>query len=575
MCSANLNAIEGFWLPARVRDAVIRSDTPWERLTLCEGRAATDDEERAVSVQWPVLDQDDWHTLVDALNDQRARVPRGPELWERLQAALHQAASALADTTNPLRATAMESLPSYTGFSDAMIEFTLSSMDLFAIDTLQHAMAFEPTRAVAHGWTPMEGLPGRIRFYSDGSWLQRLLRMPGEKNNPLFGPADPPEMMLGYGAGNVPGTALMIGFLGQAIAATGHTPPAVVVKNSRREPIFSPLVLSAIEQADPEIVANLAVLVWDYENEAIQRPLMDRAGLVIAAASDETIHTVGHQVSESHTPARFHAHGHKVSFSAIGREFLVQDAQDEKTGYALLDAVTILAALDSVFWDQFGCLSSRVHFVERGSATHHSAEDYAKRLTEQLRLLAEFLPRGAWPGHWIHDRYDKYVGIGAGRDVRVISGYDDTFVVAVDERSPTEYAFQNSINDCQSRVILVRPVDNLEDVPRDYLSLIPSANLQSMSIAVGQPNKEVSERLLSFANACCTRGVTALRTVGRGAFPQLAYSWDGLIPQDLLRSRPAGRFATVEFDTPYDEIMETYTLLMNRGEAWRSATLSV
>jgi hypothetical protein len=573
MCSADLNAIEGFWLPASVRDAVIRPDVNWERVTLCEGRPATDDEDGAVSVQWPVLDQDDWRRLVDALNDQRARVPQGAELWERLQAALEQAASDLADTSNPLRATAMQSLPSYTGFSDAMIEFTLSSMDLFALDTLQRAMAYEPLHAITHRWSSMEGMPGRIRFYRDGSWLKRLV--PSGENSPLFGPADPPEMMLGYGAGNVPGTALMIGFLGQAIAAAGHKAPAVIVKNSRREPIFSPLVLSAIEKADPDIVTNLAVLVWDYEDAAIQRPLMDRARLVIAAASDETIHSVGDQVSESQSPARFHAHGHKVSFSAISREFLVSDAQDEKTGAGLLDAVALLAALDSVFWDQFGCLSSRVHFVERGTDAHYSADDYAERLAHQLRLLAEFLPRGAWPGHWVHDRYDKYVGIGAGGDVRVISRYDDKFVVAVDERSPTEYAFQNSVNDCQARVILVRPVNDLNDIPRDYLSLIPSANLQSMSVAAGQPNEDVDARLLSFADACCTRGVTALRTVGRGAFPQLAYSWDGLIPQDLIRSRPAGRFATVEFDKPYDEIMETYTLLINRGSAWQTAAVSM
>lgn len=73
------------------------------------------------------------------------------------------------------------------------------------------------------------------------------------------------------------------------------------------------------------------------------------------------------------------------------------------------------------------------------------------------------------------------------------------------------------------------------------------------------------ERFSRFAEACGARGVTAIRTVGRGAFPQLAYSWDGLIPQDLVRRRSAGRFTTIEFDAPYKQMLQTYHLLLGRG----------
>jgi hypothetical protein len=75
--------------------------------------------------------------------------------------------------------------------------------------------------------------------------------------------------------------------------------------------------------------------------------------------------------------------------------------------------------------------------------------------------------------------------------------------------------------------------------------------------------------MLQFAEACGARGVTAIRTVGRGAFPQLAYSWDGLIPLDLVRQRPPGWFTTIEFEAPYDEMLATYRLLLKRGAASR------
>lgn len=562
--------IPGFWLPQNIRDVVLKTDPHWETLTLAAGRPAIPNDHGAVTAQWPVLDASQWNSLFDALEQNRKRVPKGPELWSRLKPALNQSAKALADPANPRRSAALHALSSYTGFSDAMIEFTLGSMDLFALDTLQAAMNLDVPRAAAQDWVAMDRLPGRIRFYHGGAWLQALTRIPTAGQGQLFSKAQPPRVMLGYGAGNVPGTALMIAFLGQAIAAAGHEAPIVIAKNSRREPIFSPLVLDTIEQIDPDIVANIAVLIWDYEDEAIQRPLLDRADLVIAASGDETIQSLQRQINQSHNPARFHAHGHKVSFTTIAKSFLAKNTPKPN-----LDIITLLAALDSVFWDQFGCLSSRIHFVERGGNEHYTPEDYAQRLTQQLRLLAVHLPRGAWPGHWIHDRFDKYIGLEAGGEVKVFSSYDDPFVVAVDNRPPTSYAFQNAVNDCQTRTILVRPINRLLDVPEKFLSLIPHANLQSMSVAAGEPDQGMGNTLIPFAEACCQRGVTALRTVGRGAFPQLAYSWDGYIPLDLLRTRPAGRFATIEFDKSYDEVIETYELLLKRGAEWRTTEVGL
>lgn len=123
------------------------------------------------------------------------------------------------------------------------------------------------------------------------------------------------------------------------------------------------------------------------------------------------------------------------------------------------------------------------------------------------------------------------------------------------------------VNDCTGRVIIVRPVADLLEIPDRYLRQLPSANLQSLSVAVGRTEEGLSDRLLRFFEGCGDRGITAIRTVGRGAFPQLAYSWDGLIPLDLVRGRPSGRFTTLEFDHPFEQMLETYQLLLRRGSA--------
>ena len=179
----------------------------------------------------------------------------------------------------------------------------------------------------------------------------------------------------------------------------------------------------------------------------------------------------------------------------------------------------------------------------------------------QLRRVAAWLPRGAWPRQPLHNFFDRLKQLEKTSLVQVLSGYDDDFLVAIDRRPLDADAFRRLVNDCMGRVIIIRPVADLIEIPQKYLGMFPKANLQSLSMAVGEAGKSLDEGFLGFAEACGERGVTAIRTVGRGAFPQLAYSWDGLLPLDLVRGRAAGYFTTIEFDTPFEQILDTYRLL--------------
>jgi hypothetical protein len=86
--------------------------------------------------------------------------------------------------------------------------------------------------------------------------------------------------------------------------------------------------------------------------------------------------------------------------------------------------------------------------------------------------------------------------------------------------------------------------------------------LQSLSVAAGRPGGGLDDRFLQLAEACAACGISAIRSAGRGALPQLAYSWDGLVPLDLVRRRPPGRFATIEVDAPYDAMAATASTLL-------------
>lgn len=567
---SSATALDGFWLPADLRRALLGSQTAYEQLSYVGGRPSSPEAAGAVVARWPALRAAQWQQLLEGLQTNRRRLPQGAAYWQRLQQALQTAARRFADPKDPLRQAALNSLPGYTGYAPQMIELTVGALSLMSLEVFPAAYdaALQLDQRALLDWQIFPGRGGRLRFFPAQHWRRLVARW--QPRRPLFTSPALPALVLGFGAGNVPGTALLITFLSQAAALMGGTPPAVLVRNSRQEPIFSPLVLQALEEADPDLVAAVAVLVWDYEQTDLQAQLLGQADLVIAAASDQTIAQLQNQAAAAprpgKAPLRWHAHGHKVSFSVIGQTAWQTDWRDADTGLAFADIVALLAGLDSAFWDQNGCLSARVHFVESGAEPHRGLE-YARRLEAQLRRLNQFLPRGNWPRQPLLDRFDRYKQLEASGQVQVLSQYGDDSLVIWDARPLAAPEWFQAVNDCQGRTILVRPVTRLEEIPARYLRWLPPANLQTLSVALG-PGQSASEiKFLRFATECGRCGVTALRSVGRGAFPQLAYSWDGFLPLDVAARRPPGHFTAIEFDQPADEILKTFRQLLAWGAA--------
>lgn len=562
--------IDGFWLPKQVRAHILPAVTEYDSASFASGQPARAGDKGAITVRWPRLDLGQWNVLFTILEENRRTMPAGQEYWRRLCAALDLIGKRFSNPSDPLRIQLLSSLPGYTGFSQPMVRAALDMLEMISLGDLPGSFSLDLKNHAAGKWQPMPNAAGKICFFPGSSLFQAGQHLPIFRNQPLFYATLVPDVIVGYGAGNVPGTALLIILLAQAATLFENTTPVIVVKNSRREPIFTPAILQALEEADPGLMANCAVLVWDYLDKVVQEYLLQRADLVLAAAGDSTIAELQTQIERTgpHQPggpaARFHAHGHKTSFTAIGKEMLVQGTIDETTGQPVLDITALLAALDSVFWDQFGCLSSRIHFVELGGQDHHNPFDYAARLANQMRLLAQFLPRGAWPRRLLFDAFDFFKYLESTGQARVMSDYDDEFLVVVDNRTYSAEAFHSAINKCQSRIVIVRPVGSLEEIPNQYLKMIPPGNLQSLSVAVSRPDR-AGGRFLDFAMECGKRGITAIRTVGRGAFPQTAYSWDGFVPLDLVQSRPSGRFTTIEYDDPYRQMIDTYRMFLQRG----------
>ncbi len=540
---------EGFFLPQKLRERLLAGvDYEVARVgggTLWGNGSDGTTTEPAVTVRWPRLSPGLWNDVLAGL--ERQRTLQAGDILSRWQAALEAVIPTLmADAT-----TALPSLCSCTGYSAEMITAALAGGDLVEPEGLSAAMKWRPPLAATRRWLPVANLPGRTRFYPHGAAqtarTAALARI--RPTAPLHRPAPPTDLALGFAAGNVPGTALIIALLA-SLANCAHpalAAPAVLIRNSRHEPLFAPWVLRAVEHVDPELVAGIALLIWDYDDFALQERLLRNAGLLLAAAGDDTIAALNLVRARCNPTLRFHAHGHKVSFAALtylspsgptappsGTDRGRAEAGDFDAGAG--PDLPGLAALDSALWDQNGCLSARVHFVEG------DADEYAHELADRMRVMASMLPRGSTPLRFTHRAFDAFAALEHSGRVTLLSSYDDPFGAFVDRRTWDPIVFRNVVNACQGRVVVVRPVNDLESEVPATLAMLPASHLQSLSVALDQA------RLPLLADGVGTCGVTAIRALGRAAFPRLAYSWDGYLPSDLGYLRPPGHFTTIEFD---------------------------
>lgn len=558
-----MNAVEGFWLPREIRAKYLSQGLEFSSQTYRLGKPCLPEDQGSVTATWPRLTHVEWQQLLDLLRANRSRVPSGAAFWERLQSALNHCSVQLAEAGNPFHQHAIGTLSSYTGFSEPMVRSTLSAFQMLSLQAFPAVYQSLVALAAARSWQTSYGNPGRWRYFHAPLREKIQSYLPLFSSRHLHSKKEVPRLVVGFGAGNVPGNALLITLLSLASTLAGELAPAVLIRNSRQEPIFTPMVLDAIEHFDPDLLCSTAIMVWDYEDSSLQELLLSQADLVVAAASDETIGHIQAQIHSLHraAPLRFHAHGHKVSFAAIGNEMFNLDLGDQSSARGNIETISFLAALDSIYWDQFGCLSARLHFVENRSKERTNSVDYCQFLGQHLKVLSQLLPRGSWPRQSIHNSFDRYRQLETTGKVKVFSAYDDDFLLVHDGREFNPATFVSQVNECQGRIIIVRPVNDLDEIHQRYLRCIPPSQLQSMSVAVGLPGENLDARFLRFAEGCGRRGITAIRTVGRAAFPQLAYSWDGLLPLDLAYERSDGYFTTIEFDRPYEQILENYRLM--------------
>jgi hypothetical protein len=307
-------------------------------------------------------------------------------------------------------------------------------------------------------------------------------------------------------SGNVPGvgvTSLIRSLLVKA---------GTLGKTAAGEPLLPALFAQGIAETDPELGACIAVTYWPGGNEALEQVAIGAAEAVIVYGGDEVVAAIRARVP---THARFMGYGHKLSFGVIGREALTADESV---------AVAARAALEVATFDQQGCVSPHVFYVEEGGDT--SPREWARMLAHAMEEAERTLPRGTLNPREASGirqlRGEAEFSQLAGNGVELHASAEGTAWTVIFDPDP---AFAAS---CLNRVARVKPVPRLERVPGLVGSLGPY--LQTAGVAADP------ERLLWLAGSLGRLGVSRIAPLGQMAWPPPAWNHDGRPPlRDLIR----------------------------------------
>jgi len=306
-----------------------------------------------------------------------------------------------------------------------------------------------------------------------------------------------PELLVHIAAGNLAVPVLMSLILGLLVRS------AQFVKCASGASLLPRLFAHSIYDADPKIGACLELATWPGSNPQLSQLIFDEADCVTATGTDETLSAIQMRLPRK---TRFIGFGHRVSFGFIAAEVL--------TG-THARRVAVRAAADVAAWNQLGCLSPHVFYIEEGGAM--PAEQFAELLSEELEKVEEAEPRGEVTletAAAIQSRRSIYeLRAAHGPETRVWTSFESTAWTVVYEADPQ---FQFS---CLHRFIYVKPAASLTAA----LQAADVVRNQTSTVGLAVPEHKAHELALELARW----GASRVCPVGEMQNPPLTWRHDG------------------------------------------------
>jgi Acyl-CoA reductase (LuxC) len=310
-----------------------------------------------------------------------------------------------------------------------------------------------------------------------------------------------PEFQVHIGAGNIPNPAMMSLIFGLL------TRSAQFLKCASGSSFLPRLFAHSIYDADPKLGACLEIAEWRGGKAELKNALFAEADCVTATGSDETLDSIRGKLPGR---IRFLGYGHRVSFGFVAGEILAGSRAGK---------IVSAAADDVVAWNQLGCLSPHVIYVQPGGDV--SPEHFAQMLADELARREASEPRGEISPEEsaaIASRRAIYEirAAHSPADTRHWRSEGSTAWTVIFEADPR---FQLS---CLNRFIYVKPVSDMK-------ALLESADTvrgKVSTIGIAAPEETVPELAAQLARW----GATRICPLGQMQNPPLTWRHDGRPP---------------------------------------------
>ena len=318
-----------------------------------------------------------------------------------------------------------------------------------------------------------------------------------EKKSNRAAIATAPELLVHVMAGNLPNPALFNIALGLLARA------AQFVKCATGASLLPRLFAHSLYQAEPKLGACLEIAEWRGGNAGLEKALFEQADCITATGSDETLASIRQRVPAK---TRFLGYGHRVSFAYVASGVL-----------SGLNAMNIAAqaAADVVAWNQLGCLSPHVIYVQQQGEV--SPEQFAQMLAGELARSEKVEPRGDLPPEAsaaIASRRSFYeLRAAASPDTLHWFSENSTAWTVVYEADPQ---FQLS---CLNRFIYVKGVTDLTQALHNAESI--RAKVSTVGLAAPQ------DKTQQLATELARWGAARVCPIGQMQNPPLAWRHDG------------------------------------------------
>ncbi len=381
------------------------------------------------------------------------------------------------DDDFPFRKLALEKGPEETGFSLPVLRHGL--------DTFFKQLNGEALLALLQQDL---GDPHRLDSFVSSSVEQKT----GRKSF-----ARGPELIAHFTAGTLPCSTLQL----MVLSLLGKS--AQFIKCASGAAFIPRLFAHSIYDLESKLGSCIEIADWPGGNKTLESALFEESDFVTASGSDETISDIRSRIPEN-TP--FIGYGNKLSFAYITKETL---------GGFNAKKLIQRAAEDVAAWDQSGCLSPHVIYVEHNPDI--PPEVFAGRLADELAKVDADRPRSSLTAEeaaQIASRRSIYEMRAAhSPDTKHWTSEGSTAWTVVFE---SEAQFSVS---CLNRFIYVKPVHDFESLIKGIEPV--HGKVSTVALAAGD------DRATDIAQKLANWGVTRICPVGKMQDPPFTWRHDG------------------------------------------------